>query len=85
MIEDDEDEDFEKFLAGLDEEPEEGEDPDEDEFAINDRFIRDFEDGDDMDMYWFLFDLNVLWKLNENLNLKPTKLTMATCSRLSLF
>ena len=48
LLEDDEDEDFEKFLASLDEEPEEEEDPDEDQFAFNDRFIQDFEDVDDM-------------------------------------
>ena len=51
MLEDDEDEDFEKFLSSLEEEPEEEEDPDEDEFAFNDRFIQDFEDVDDM--LWF--------------------------------
>ena len=51
LLEDDEDEDFEKFLSSLEEEPEEEEDPDEDEFAFNDRFIQDFEDVDDM--LWF--------------------------------
>ena len=50
MLEDDEDEDFEKFLASLEEEPENEEDPDEAQFAVNDIFIRDFEDGDDMDI-----------------------------------
>ena len=51
MLEDDEDEDFEEFLANLEKEPEEEEDPDEEEFAFNDKFIRDFEDVDDMDMF----------------------------------
>ena len=49
LLEGPEDEDFERFLSTLDKEPEE-EDPDEEEFAINDRFIRDFEDVDDMDI-----------------------------------
>ena len=46
MLEDDEDEEFEEFLANLDKEPEAEEDPDEEEFAFNDRFIRDFEVDD---------------------------------------
>ena len=49
LLEGPEDEEFEQFLSTLDKEPEEAEkDPDEEEFAINDRFIRDFEDVDDM-------------------------------------
>ena len=51
LIEDDEDEDFEEFLANLDKEPEAEEDPDEEEFAFNNRFIRDFEDVDDMEFF----------------------------------
>ena len=46
LIDDDEDEEFEKFLNDLEEK-----DPDEDEFAINDRFIADFDDKEeDMSM-----------------------------------
>ena len=49
LLEDDEDKDFEKFLDGLEEEPEEKEEePDEEQFAFNDRFIQDLEDNDDM-------------------------------------
>ena len=49
LLEDDEDEDFEKFLDSLEEEPEEEEEePDTEEFAFNDRFIQDFDDNDDM-------------------------------------
>ena len=43
LLDDDEDQDFETFLSGL-----EKEDPDEEEFAINDQFIQDYEDEDDM-------------------------------------
>ena len=42
LLSDDEDEDFEKFLSDLPEE-----EPDEEEFIINDRFIADFNDKDE--------------------------------------
>ena len=42
LIDDDEDEEFEKFLSDLEEQ-----DPDEDEFVINDKFIADFDDKED--------------------------------------
>ena len=42
LIDDDEDEEFEKFLHDLEEK-----DPDEDEFAINDRFIANFDDKEE--------------------------------------
>ena len=42
LIDDDEDEEFEKFLSELEEE-----DPNEDEFVVNDKFIADFDDKED--------------------------------------
>ena len=42
LIDDDEDEEFEKFLDDLEEK-----DPNEDEFVINDRFIADFDDKEE--------------------------------------
>ena len=42
LIDDDEDEEFEKFLSELEEQ-----DPNEDEFVINDKFIADFDDKED--------------------------------------
>ena len=48
MLEDDEDEDFEKFLNSLEDEPEMEEDPNPEDFAFNDQFIRDFVEDDDM-------------------------------------
>ena len=42
LIDDDEDEEFEKFLSELEEQ-----DPNEDEFVVNDKFIADFDDKED--------------------------------------
>ena len=47
LIADAEDEDFEKFLSGIGTDEPEEEDPDENEFAINDRFIADFDDKEE--------------------------------------
>ena len=43
LIDDDEDLEFEKFLGELEEQ-----DPNEAEFVINDKFIADFDDKEDM-------------------------------------